>query len=468
MVRYWLRSKEPRLAAKSASINGFGAFATGVVTLLVIQAKFTSGRVDGRDRDPRADRASSSSSTATTGSSTAGCSSGTAAVKAAPEPTNNVVALRRRASTRRRGWRPGTRTRSRVRATTPSGSRTAARSPTRADAGGSSRAAGTRIEPLEGVGHTEDAVLDYVWSLPRGESNFLTVVVPEAFEKPSLLTAVLRRHTTFSLKLRLLSEPGIVIANVPVVDGNGAEPIPKRAVARVLVSEVHASSLRAVNYARTLKLADTKAVFFAFDGEEAARVEQEWHREAIGLPLEIRRGPVPRPRRPAARLPPRADGRPGHGRLGRHARARLQRRPQAAAQPAGALHQAAAALRAPRLPVQRPLPPAMRILVGFDGSDASKRALVHAAELVGRGGNLDVINVIGSQPVSARVGSLVDGERQRQRKVLHEAQCPARGVGRAHDPAQGDRRPDERDPRRRRGERGRRDRRRPREAGCGA
>jgi len=63
----------------------------------------------------------------------------------------------------------------------------------------------------------------------------------------------------------------------------------------------------------------------------------------------------------------------------------------------------------------------MRILVGFDGSDASRRALVHAAELVGRGGNLDVINVIGSQPVSARVGSLVDGERRRQQKVLHEA-----------------------------------------------
>jgi len=64
----------------------------------------------------------------------------------------------------------------------------------------------------------------------------------------------------------------------------------------------------------------------------------------------------------------------------------------------------------------------MKILVGFDGSDASKRALVHAAKLVGRGGNLDVINVIGSQPVSARIGSPVDGERQRQRKVLHEAQ----------------------------------------------
>jgi nucleotide-binding universal stress UspA family protein len=63
----------------------------------------------------------------------------------------------------------------------------------------------------------------------------------------------------------------------------------------------------------------------------------------------------------------------------------------------------------------------MRILVGFDGSEASRRALVHAAELVGSGGSLDVINVIGSQPVSARIDSLGDGERRRQQKVLRDA-----------------------------------------------
>jgi nucleotide-binding universal stress UspA family protein len=64
----------------------------------------------------------------------------------------------------------------------------------------------------------------------------------------------------------------------------------------------------------------------------------------------------------------------------------------------------------------------MRILVGYNGSEASRRALVHAAELVGRGGTVDVINVIGSQPVSARVGSLVDGERKHQQAVLHQAE----------------------------------------------
>jgi nucleotide-binding universal stress UspA family protein len=64
----------------------------------------------------------------------------------------------------------------------------------------------------------------------------------------------------------------------------------------------------------------------------------------------------------------------------------------------------------------------MRILVGFDGSDASRRALTHAAELVGRGGKLDVINVIGAQPVSARLDSL-NGERRGQQKMLREARA---------------------------------------------
>jgi nucleotide-binding universal stress UspA family protein len=63
----------------------------------------------------------------------------------------------------------------------------------------------------------------------------------------------------------------------------------------------------------------------------------------------------------------------------------------------------------------------VKVLVGYDGSDGARRALVHAAELVGRGGSLDVINVITAQPVSARIESLSDRDRSRQRKLLHEA-----------------------------------------------
>ena len=50
------------------------------------------------------------------------------------------------------------------------------------DAGGARRAAST-------------AYLEYVWALPRGESSFVTVVIPELFERRSLLEAAVERRT---------------------------------------------------------------------------------------------------------------------------------------------------------------------------------------------------------------------------------------------------------------------------------
>jgi nucleotide-binding universal stress UspA family protein len=65
----------------------------------------------------------------------------------------------------------------------------------------------------------------------------------------------------------------------------------------------------------------------------------------------------------------------------------------------------------------------MKILVGYDGSETARRALVHAAKLVGRGGEVDVINVIAAQAVSARIETVREGDRRRQRKVFREAKA---------------------------------------------
>ena len=64
-----------------------------------------------------------------------------------------------------------------------------------------------RLEILPPDGEPLDAVLEEIWAIPQGESRFVTVVIPELFRKPSLMSAVLRR-STFSLKLGLLREPG--------------------------------------------------------------------------------------------------------------------------------------------------------------------------------------------------------------------------------------------------------------------
>jgi amino acid transporter len=130
-----------------------------------------------------------------------------------------------------------------------------------------------------------DAVLEQVWRRPRGESNFVTVVIPERFSRRSL-TAQARRPLEFMLKLRLVTEPGVAIADVTAVAGT-QEALPEAAVVRVLVSGVNAASMRAVNYARTLGIADTRAVHFTLSAEDAQEVHREWYGAGPGIPLEI-------------------------------------------------------------------------------------------------------------------------------------------------------------------------------------
>ena len=146
----------------------------------------------------------------------------------------------------------------------------------------------TEGEPrLEILGEEEEplhAMLDYVWRIPHGDTSFVTVVIPELFRKPSLLAAVMRR-STFRLKLGLLREPGIAVTDVPRLDGDFAEP--SRAVCVVPVAGVHAASLRALVYARSLGFKETRAVSFAFEESDARRVESDWRKFPTGIPLEV-------------------------------------------------------------------------------------------------------------------------------------------------------------------------------------
>jgi amino acid transporter len=283
MVRYWMRRQDPGWR-KSATLNAVGATATGLVTLLVIQAKFTAGawavivaiplmimgfyavnrhyrKVERRVR------------------------AGAAAVAAAPPPTNEVVLYVESADAALREalWYARQIAGDDFRAIHAPGSHS--------DPGIRPRFRSlTDIRPdlqvLEPEDGRADAVIEYLWALPRGESNFVTVIIPELFKRPSLVAAVSRR-TEFSLKLRLLTEPGVVITDVPVLAQNGELPEPKRAACRILVSGAHAASMRAVNYASTLGFSDTKALYFAFEHEDAERLRGEWSERGMRIPLEI-------------------------------------------------------------------------------------------------------------------------------------------------------------------------------------
>src|SRR5438105_155066 len=183
MVRYWRRTRGAGWR-RSAGINGIGSAATGVVTLLVIETKFTEGAwavmvaiplmVAGfygvnrhYKRIGRRLRA------------------GAIAVAAAPPPTNTVVLYVEAfdEATRLANWY--------------------ARRIAGSDfhpihvLGSSGRdlrgrwwdwsGGGTVIEALEREDRPADAVLDYVWQLPRGDASFMTAVIPEQFRRRSLV-----------------------------------------------------------------------------------------------------------------------------------------------------------------------------------------------------------------------------------------------------------------------------------------
>jgi hypothetical protein len=134
-----------------------------------------------------------------------------------------------------------------------------------------------------------DAVREQVWRLPRGESDFVTVVVPEQFRTASIWEQV-RHRSELALKFRLLSEPGVVVADVPQI-ADRPDALPERLVVRVLVSGVNAASMRAVNYATTLGIENTQAINFAFSRDDAQQMRRAWSVQGPRVPLEISEAP---------------------------------------------------------------------------------------------------------------------------------------------------------------------------------
>jgi amino acid transporter len=141
------------------------------------------------------------------------------------------------------------------------------------------------------------SVIEHVRRIPRGPRDFVSVVIPELFRHRSLIRAVLR-PVTFRLKVRLLTIPGIVVTDVPVlaeegrpVGVDGRPLIPERIVALVFVSSAHDATVRALNYARTLNAHEVRAVFLATDPEEVPQILDQWAERGIGVQLDVVEAP---------------------------------------------------------------------------------------------------------------------------------------------------------------------------------
>ena len=132
-----------------------------------------------------------------------------------------------------------------------------------------------------------ESVIEYLWALPHGESQFVTAIVPGGARRRSAAT----RRTEHKLEQRVPIEADVALARVPAVAPDVFEAAPTHAVCRILVSRAHAATMRAVHYAATLGFDDTRAVFFAFDADERDAMRHEWQKRAIPGDLEIDEAP---------------------------------------------------------------------------------------------------------------------------------------------------------------------------------
>jgi amino acid transporter len=138
----------------------------------------------------------------------------------------------------------------------------------------------------------------FIEDIPRDENDFVTVVVPELIEKPGLSSYLIKRRDLIRLKAGLLRLPQVAVSDVPVVleqgpslGVEGRPLVPTRTVALVFISAVHDATARAVNYARSLRASETRAVFFAFDPAEAGPIAEQWGERGFDIPLDVVEAP---------------------------------------------------------------------------------------------------------------------------------------------------------------------------------
>jgi amino acid transporter len=126
------------------------------------------------------------------------------------------------------------------------------------------------------------------------EAGFLTVVIPEEVTTRSLL-GYLVRPSRFWLKASLLFEGGVVVTDVPLLPeerGRAAaqaeRPLePGRNVVLVPVSAVHDAAARAVSYASSLRATAVEALFFSTDPEDQQQILAEWADRKMTIPLSV-------------------------------------------------------------------------------------------------------------------------------------------------------------------------------------
>lgn len=152
-------------------------------------------------------------------------------------------------------------------------------------------AMGVKMEIAPVVNRVED-VVEFVRSMGPTSNSPVTVIFADPhFE--TWIGQVVKNRSLLKLKKAFLFEPGTVLVSIPFDPDPDDEPEPRRLQAPgrlalvVVVSTLNRSTLRAIQYARSLNPSEIKALSIQTEPGDAAALTSEWSRLGIDVPLEI-------------------------------------------------------------------------------------------------------------------------------------------------------------------------------------
>jgi amino acid transporter len=142
--------------------------------------------------------------------------------------------------------------------------------------------------------HPAREVRRWIRTHHRTPDDYVVVVVPERV-RGGLVAQLVGQRALLALKTALLFEPGVVVADIPLLPSEQApadRPVePGRHVVLMPVSGVHDGTVRAALFVKALKPDRAEALFLQSDPEEAQDIVREWHERDLPLPLVLVEAP---------------------------------------------------------------------------------------------------------------------------------------------------------------------------------
>lgn len=143
---------------------------------------------------------------------------------------------------------------------------------------------------IEATGHRFTDLVEYVKGLEPSDSSPVTVVVADP-QYPNWVEQIRKNLLLLRVKRRLMYIDGVVVTSVPFSPEH--EPpvervkLPARLALIVVVARLDLTTIRAIEYARSLHPAELTAMMICTDPSESETLVEQWERFGMDIPLEI-------------------------------------------------------------------------------------------------------------------------------------------------------------------------------------